>query len=404
MTYGRLDAINLIDLEMRLKRMNLDLVTGTPVQHRTLFGTRGVPRPELINFCFHLEQLTRAGVPILEGLTDLRDEILSQLAKVKNEQLLKEIELKYFSRKGELSQIMKSIKDLSDDARRDAGKIANDIKTELTEKFEALKKTLGGNAAPAVTDITLPGQRRPQWHLHPITIIQEELEELFSSLGFMVFDGPELESDYYNFTSLNFPPNHPAREMQDTFFIDKPNKNGDLDLIMRTHTSPDQVRALQKYGAPLRAIIPGKVFRSEATDARHEHSFYHFEGLMVDKNINFSHLKGMLELIGKKLYGENTKLRMRPKFYPFVEPGSNGEFTCFLCGGQGCRVCKYSGWLEILGCGMVDPNVLDNCGIDSKKYTGFAFGMGIERITMLKYGVNDLRLYFENDIRFLKQF
>lgn len=337
-------------------------------------------------------------------LKKLRDEIISQLDKVKDEQLLKDIELKYFSRKGELSQLMKSIKDLSDDARKEIGQTANEIKNEVFEKFELLKKTLGASAGPEIVDITLPGQRRSQGHLHPITIIQEELEDLFSSLGFMVLDGPELESDYYNFTSLNFPPNHPAREMQDTFFIDRPNSNGDLDLLMRTHTSPDQVRALERYGAPLRAIIPGKVFRSEATDARHEHTFYQFEGLMVDKNINFSHMKGVLELIGKKLYGDNTQLRMRPKFYPFVEPGSNGEFTCFLCGGKGCRVCKNSGWLEIVGCGMVHPNVLRAAGLDPKEYTGFAFGFGLNRLVMLKYNIDDIRLFNSGDLRFLEQF
>ena len=223
-------------------------------------------------------------------------------------------------------------------------------------------------------------------------------------MGLMVLDGPELESDYYNFQALNIPKHHPARDMQDTFYIDKKNSEGELDLVMRTQTSPVQVRAMQKYGAPIRAVVPGRCFRSEATDVRHEHTLYQLEGLVVDENINFSHMKAILEAVGKKLYGQETKLRMRPKYYPFVEPGSNGEYTCSICQGKGCRLCKHTGWLEILGCGMIHPNVLRAGGVDPKKYSGFAFGFGLSRLTQLKYGIEDNRLFMSGDLRFLTQF
>jgi len=338
-------------------------------------------------------------------LEQLKQEILEQLQAVKDSQLLQEIENKYLGRKGELSNLLKSIKDLEEKTRQEVGQFANEVKNEVNNKFNELKNRFNSQAGKETfIDVTLPGPSIPRGHLHPITIIQKELEDLFTSMGFMVLDGPELESDYYNFESLNIPAHHPARDMQDTFYIDKKNKTGDYDLLMRTQTSPMQVRAMQKYGAPLRGIIPGRVFRSEATDVRHEHTFYQLEGLVIDKNINFAHLKGVLELVGQKLYGENTKLRMRPKFYPFVEPGSNGEYTCFLCQGQGCRVCKNTGWLEIVGCGMIHPEVLIAGGINPQEYSGFAFGFGLNRLVMLKYGINDIRLFNSGDVRFLEQF
>jgi phenylalanyl-tRNA synthetase alpha chain len=234
--------------------------------------------------------------------------------------------------------------------------------------------------------------------------MERELVEIFASLGFSVFDGPELDSDYYNFASLNIPADHPARDMQDTFYIDKKDKDGKLDLLMRTQTSNLQVRAMRKLGAPLRVVMPGRVFRNEATDARHEHTFYQFEGLMIAEDIDFSHLKKVFEIVGQRLYGPDTKIRMRPKFYPFVEPGSNGEYTCFLCNGQGCRVCKDTGWLEIVGCGLIHPRVLEAGGIDPEKYSGFAFGFGLSRLAMLKYNIDDVRLLTGNDLRFLEQF
>ena len=337
-------------------------------------------------------------------LQQLRDQFLQQLAQVKNNDHLRELELKFLSRKGELNQLLGGLKDVSADLRQEVGALANNIKAELQDKFAALKKTLSGPAAKTAVDVTLPGDKFLSGHLNPITLVQNEMEDLFISLGFMVLDGPELESDYYNFTALNIPPDHPARDMQDTFYVDQKNKKGEYDLLMRTQTSPVQIRAMQKYGAPLRAIIPGRCFRNEATDARHEHTFYQVEGILVDKNINFAHLKSFLEIVGQKLFGPNTKLRMRPKFFPFVEPGNNGEYTCFLCQGQGCRVCKYTGWLEIVGAGLIHPDVLRAGGLDPEIYSGLAFGFGLNRLAMLKYNITDVRLFNSGDLKFLEQF
>ena len=275
----------------------------------------------------------------------------------------------------------------------------------MWSKFSEASHNLGQPAdASAVVDVTLPGPRYPQGHLNPITLVQNELEDLFISLGFMILDGPELESDYYNFTALNIPPTHPARDTQDTFYVDLKNKDGQYDLLMRTQTSSVQIRAMQKYGAPLRALIPGRCFRNEATDARHEHTFYQVEGLLIDKDINFANLKSFLEIVGKRLFGQNTQFRMRPKFFPFVEPGNNGEYTCFLCQGRGCRVCKQTGWLEIVGAGLVHPEVLRAGGLDPEIYSGLAFGFGLNRLAMLKYNINDVRLFNGNDLKFLEQF
>ena len=338
-------------------------------------------------------------------LQQLKDEFLKQLKDVTDSEKLREFELKFLSRKGELAKVMSSLKDLSDDARREAGALANEVKSELQIEFETIKKMYEKEVSGgAVADVTLPGKKMNHGHLHPLTQVQNEIEELFTSMGFMVLDGPELESDYYNFEALNIPPHHPARDMQDTFYVDLKNKDGEYDLLMRTQTSNVQVRAMKKYGAPLYAIIPGRTFRCEATDARHEHTFYQLEGIMIDKKINFAHLKGVCEIVGKKLYGPETKFRMRPKFYPFVEPGSNGEYTCFLCQGKGCRVCKHTGWLEILGCGLIHPEVLRAGGIDPEIYSGFAFGFGLTRLVMLKYGIDDVRFMMGGDQRFLEQF
>lgn len=340
-----------------------------------------------------------------EKLEKLKSEILSGLEKVQDAEGLKKLEAKYLSRKGEFSAVLKEIKNLGEQEKKEIGKIANEIKLELSRKVSALKDLFEGSSAEAgLSDVTLPGDKIKSGHLNPITLIQNELEDLFTAMGFMVLDGPELESDFYNFEALNIPKHHPARDMQDTFYIDRKNEDGEYDLVLRTHTSPVQVRAMQKYGAPLKAVVPGRCFRSEATDVRHEHTLYQFEGIMIDKNINFSHLKAFLEIVGKKLYGPETELRMRPKFYPFVEPGSNGEYSCFICHGKGCRLCKHSGWLEILGCGMMHPNVLRAGGIDPNEYSGFAFGFGLSRLAQLKYGVEDTRLFMSGDLRFIKQF
>lgn len=338
-------------------------------------------------------------------LQELKEEFLKGLQEIKDNAALKDFELKYLSRKGELAKAMGALKDLSEDVRKEVGAFANDVKKELQEQFEIAKKAFESQMENSATeDATLPGSKMKRGHLHPLTQVQMEVEDLFTSMGFMVLDGPELESDYYNFEALNVPPHHPARDMQDTFYVDIKNKEGEYDLLMRTQTSPVQVRAMKKYGAPLKAIIPGRAFRCEATDARHEHTFYQLEGIMIDKKINFAHLKGVCEIVGKKLYGPDTKFRMRPKFYPFVEPGSNGEYTCFLCQGQGCRVCKHTGWLEILGCGLIHPDVLRAGGVDPEEYSGFAFGFGLTRLAMLKYGIDDVRLFMGGDERFIEQF
>ena len=249
-------------------------------------------------------------------------------------------------------------------------------------------------------DITQPNlPKHESGHLHPITLVQNQLEDLFTSMGFAIEDGPELESEYYNFTALNIPETHPARDTQDTFYI-----KDHAGWVMRTHTSSMQVRAMQSNDLPMRVIMPGRCYRNESTDARHEHTFYQLEGFVVDENISFANLKGILEVVAKNLYGPEAKIRLRPKFYPFVEPGVNGEVSCFLCESKGCRVCKQSGWLEIFGAGMIHPNVLSAGGIDAQKYQGFAFGLGLDRLVMLKYGIEDIRHFQGGDLRFLKQF
>lgn len=347
-----------------------------------------------------LEQLKKDAIEQLEDFL-LNMEKNPQEIKLK----FKDLEQKYLGRKGELANLLKDLKNLSDDLKKEFGEFANSVKKDLEEKFlEVSKKTNIKESTEVDGDVTLPGEKVRNGSLHPITIVQREIEDLFSSLGFMVLDGPELESDYYNFEALNVAPHHPARDMQDTFYVDKKNSEGGYELLMRTQTSPMQVRAMKKYGAPLRAVITGRCFRSESTDSRHEHTFYQLEGIMIDKKINFSKMKGVLELVGKRLYGEDTKLKMRPKFYPFVEPGSNGEYSCFLCEGKGCRVCKNTGWLETLGSGLIHPEVLRAGGIDPEEYTGFAFGFGLNRLVMLKYGINDIRVFNSGDIRFLEQF
>jgi phenylalanyl-tRNA synthetase alpha chain len=338
-------------------------------------------------------------------IEQIRNEFIEQLAQAKDNEALRELELKYLSRKGEFSEIMHGLKDVNLDLRKELGELANSVKLEMQAKFEEARQTMESYGKKSeFVDVTLPGEKLANGHLNPITLVQNELEDLFTSLGFIIGDGPELESDYYNFTALNVPPLHPARDMQDTFYIDSKNKEGQYDLVMRTQTSPVQIRMMQKYGAPLKAVIPGRCFRNEATDARHEHTFYQFEGIMVGRDINFSNLKSFLEIVGKRLFGPSTELRMRPKFYPFVEPGNNGEYTCFLCRGKGCRVCKHTGWLEIVGAGLIHPDVLRAGGIDPDVYSGFAFGFGLTRLAMLKYSINDIRLFNTGDIKFLEQF
>lgn len=337
-------------------------------------------------------------------LQSLRDEFLKQLAEVRNFEQLKRLEIKYLSRKGELSRLLSGLKELGADLRQEAGELANTVKAELQASFQEARKLFEQEAASEHIDVTLPGEDFPAGHLNPITIVQHELEDLFSSLGFIIFDGPELESDYYNFTALNIPPYHPARDMQDTFYVGRPGQEQKGDLVMRAHTSSGQIRAMQRFGAPLKALMPGRCFRNEATDARHEHTFFQVEGIIIDKDINFAHLKSLLEIVGQRLFGASTRLRMRPKLYPFVEPGNNGEYSCFLCQGEGCRVCKQTGWLEIVGAGLIHPEVLRAGGIDPEEYSGLAFGFGLNRLAMLKYQINDVRLFMSGDLKFLEQF
>ncbi len=341
-----------------------------------------------------------------EQLSELKAEALENISKVHDMLTLEAFENAFLSRKnGKLTTLLKSLKDLDGDARKSAGALANDVKIIIEHAFEQKKSDLkmlewGALLQKEAIDISQPALPiRASGHVHPNTTVQRDLEDFFTSMGFMLLDGPELESEHYNFTAVNIPADHPARDMQDTFYI----KNHS-DWVMRTHTSSVQVRAMQKYGAPIRAIVPGKCFRNESTDVRHEHTFYQLEGLVLDKNITFAHLKGVLEATAKHLYGPETKVRLRPKFYPFVEPGVNGEVTCYLCKGGGCRLCKQTGWLEVLGAGMVHPNVLKAGDIDPNVYQGFAFGFGLTRLAMLKYGIDDVRLLESGDLRFLEQF
>ncbi len=346
-------------------------------------------------------------------LEQIKNEVLEKLKDVKESDALRDLEIKYLGRKGKIANLFKKIVDLGVEERKEFGSFANKIKQEIQKNFKEIKDKIEGKSdKKRFFDVGLPGEKIVSGHKNPITIVQDDLEDLFTSLGFMVLDGPELESDYYNFEAINIPLHHPARDMQDTFYVEDPSlakasegrSSVKSDLVLRTHTSSVQVRAMQEYGAPIKCVIPGRVFRCEATDVRHEHTFSQFEGVMIDKNINFSHLKGFLELVGKHLYGKDTELRMRPKFYPFVEPGVNLEYTCFICKGKGCKLCKYTGWLEIGGAGIIHPNVLKAGDIDPDEFTGFAFGYGLSRLVMLKYGIDDTRNFNGGDLRFVEQF
>jgi len=344
-------------------------------------------------------------------LKKLKEQALKEINKIKASKELKELKDKYFSRKsGELSKLLKDLKDVADDLRPKLGALANTAKIEIEAAIDEKMKEFSKTAVVEMEkndwlDTTVSIDKYRLGHLHPLTQIQYQLEDIFSAMGFMTLEGPELESDYFNFEALNIPSWHPARDMQDTFYIDPSAVAGEgSPLLLRTQTSSMQVRAMLEYGAPLRVVVPGRCFRNEATDVRHEHTFYQLEGFMVDKNINFTHLKGVLEAIAKALYGDETKVRFRPKYYPFVEPGVNGEVTCFICQGNGCKLCKNTGWLEIFGAGMIHPNVLKAGKIDPEIYTGFAFGFGLTRLVMLKYNIDDIRLLQSGDLRFLNQF
>jgi phenylalanyl-tRNA synthetase alpha chain len=314
---------------------------------------------------------------------------------------LEQFRIHFLGSKGLVKTLFTSLKEVPSDQKREVGQLLNSLKTDLEVLLETQKALLETVfVSEEKPDFSRPATTQSIGSRHPLSLVRSQIIALFERIGFTVSEGPEIEDDWHNFTALNFPPEHPARDMQDTFFIEK----GAHEFALRTHTSSVQVRVMENGKAPIRTISPGRVYRNEAISARAHCFFHQIEGLYIDKNVSFADLKQTLNYFAKEFFGENTSIRMRPSFFPFTEPSAEVDVSCTICNAKGCSVCKYSGWLEILGCGMVDPNVLEACGIDSKVYSGFAFGMGIERITQLKYRVNDLRLYSENDIRFLKQF
>ena len=335
----------------------------------------------------------------------IKEEILFKAKKIKDFELLRDLETKYMGRKGEFTKVLRSLSGLSTEDKKKIGRLANTAKQEIASAFTELKNTLTGNEKESdFVDVTLPGKKEERGHKHPISILMSDLEDIFTSMGFMVLDGPELESDFFNFEALNIPKTHPARDMQDTFYIDKPNKNGELDLVMRTHTSPVQIRAMREHGAPLRCVAPGRVFRNEAIDAVHDTTFDQIEGFMIGEDISLCNLVAVLKEMLSGVFKQEVKVRVRPGYFPFVEPGIEVDMSCTICNGKGCPSCKHIGWLEMIGAGMIHPKVLEYGGIDTKKYSGFAFGMGVTRLAMMKYGIDDIRLFNGSDMRFLKQF
>jgi phenylalanyl-tRNA synthetase alpha chain len=342
---------------------------------------------------------------MLQKITDLFNEVSGITVKTPEE--LELFRLKYLSKKGILSDLFEDFKNVAASEKKDIGQKLNQLKQLAHEKYTSFKAELASDEDSAVdSDLTRPAFPYPIGSRHPISIVRNELISIFSRIGFTVSEGPEIEDDDHVFTKLNFAPEHPARDMQDTFYISRisPEDSNPEDILLRTHTSSVQVRVMQSQKPPIRTISPGRVFRNEAISARAHCIFHQVEGLYIDENVSFADLKQTLLFFAREMFGKDTEIRLRPSYFPFTEPSAEMDVSCKICGGKGCNVCKYTGWLEILGCGMVHPNVLDSCNIDSRKYTGFAFGMGIERLTMLRYQVNDLRLYFENDQRFLDQF
>jgi phenylalanyl-tRNA synthetase alpha chain len=334
----------------------------------------------------------------IQQLDELEQQVLGELEAVDSDSTAEAFRLKYLSKKGILRSLLKGLKDLPEDQRRQFGAKANTLRARVEERFGAApwKADQAAQAASAF-DPTLPSGLFPAGTLHPLMQIQKQICDIFVTMGFDIAYGPEVETDYYNFEALNFPPHHPAREMQDTFFVSD-------DVVLRTHTSPVQVRVMETRKPPIRSIMPGRVYRNEEINARSYCLFSQVEGLYVDKNVSMADLKGTLLWFARRFFEEDTEIKIRPSFFPFTEPSIEIDVRCFLCHGQGCPVCKHSGWLEVLGAGMVHPNVLSTSGIDPEKYTGFAFGIGIERIALQKLDIDDIRLFFENDVRFLNQF
>ncbi len=337
-----------------------------------------------------------------EKLEQIKTEALKQIQESNALEKLNEVKVNYLGKKGELTAVLKSMKEVAPEDRPKVGQLVNEARAEIESvleeaihKMEKLKRE--AQMAKETIDVTLPAKKNKVGHRHPNTIAREEVERIFVGMGYEVVEGPEIETDYYNFEALNIPADHPAKDEQDTFYI-----NG--DFLLRTQTSGTQVHEMEKGKLPIRMIAPGRVFRSDEVDATHSPSFHQIEGLVIDKNITFADLKGTLAEFAKELFGEDTKVKFRPHHFNFTEPSAEVDVTCFKCGGSGCRFCKGTGWIEILGCGMVHPNVLKMSHIDPEEYSGFAFGMGLERIALLKYEIDDMRLLYENDIRFLKQF
>ena len=337
-----------------------------------------------------------------QALENIRQTAAILLAQADSEAALEELRVRFLGKKGEVTAILKQMGKLSAEERPLIGALANEVRSEIDEEIRRRSKELADAAlnarlAAETIDVTLPGTPVAQGKRHPFQQVLDELKQIFLGMGFEVKAGPEVELDHYNFEMLNMPKSHPARDTQDTFYITE-------NVLLRTQTSPMQIRTMEAQKPPIRIICPGRVYRSDAVDATHSPIFHQIEGLVVDEGITFTDLKGTLEAFIKKLYGENTKVRFRPHHFPYTEPSAEMDMSCFKCGGKGCPMCKGEGWIEILGCGMVHPKVLENCGIDSGRYTGFAFGIGLERIAMMRYGIDDMRLLYENDLRFLKQF
>jgi len=332
-------------------------------------------------------------------IEDIKEQLES--LKIDSIEQLEDFRIQFLSKKGKIQGLFADFKNVAKEEKPKVGQMMNVLKNQAQEIYNEIKDGLSSQevGTDKKMDLTRPVEFSHIGARHPISLVRNEIIEIFNRIGFVISEGPEVEDDFHIFTALNFPPEHPARDMQDTFFIEK-----DPDIALRTHTSSVQARVMENTQPPIRTISPGRVFRNEAISARAHCIFHQVEGLYVDKNVSFSDLKQTLLYFAKEMFGEETKIRLRPSYFPFTEPSAEMDVSCNICGGKGCNVCKYTGWLEILGCGMVDPNVLTNCGIDSQEYTGFAFGMGVERIAMLKYQVKDLRLFFENDKRFLEQF
>lgn len=334
-----------------------------------------------------------------EKLEELQTKIEQTIISSAEE--LEQFRLTYLSRKGILNDLFEEFKIIPNETKKDMGKLMNAVKQDVQEKFNdasvLFQTSASHNKSNIQSDLTLPAEIENIGGRHPLSLVENEIVSIFNKISFTITEGPEIEDDWHNFSALNFPENHPARDMQDTFFIDK-------EVALRTHTSSVQVRLMENQKPPLRAIMPGRVYRNEAVSARANCFFHQVEGIYIDKKVSFADLKQTLYYFVKEMFGEDVKVRFRPSFFPFTEPSAEMDISCLLCKGEGCNVCKYTGWVEILGCGMIDPNVLENCGINPEEYSGFAFGMGIERIAMLKYDVKDLRIYFTNDVSFLKQF